>query len=138
MASMAKSLEHIVKKIGERLRTVRETRGKNMTIAREIRETYGVKIDPSYLSRMERGKAEIPLRTLFALSDYYGVEVATVIDPSAQGDAAGIEYILADPDLVRMLTHLQMELGDQNARHHLKRSIEQLLELSKSRKPEET
>ncbi len=133
---MSTSLEHIVKKIGERLRNVRETRGKNMTIAREIRERYGVKIDPSYLSRMERGKAEIPLRTLFALADYYEVEVASLLDPSATGDATDIEYILSDPDLVRTLTHLKLELGETLARHHIKRSIEQLLELRKNTRDE--
>ena len=133
---MSKSLEHLVKKIGERLRNVRETRGRNMTIAREIRERYGVKIDPSYLSRMERGKAEIPLRTLFALADYYEVEVASLLDPSTTGDAADIEYILSDPDLVRTLTLLKLELGEPLARHHIKRSIEQLLELRKTMRPD--
>ena len=133
---MSTSLEHLVKKIGERLRNVRETRGKNMTIAREIRERYGVKIDPSYLSRMERGKAEIPLRTLFALADYYSVEVASLLDPSASGDTADVDYLLTDPDLVKILTHLKLELGENLARHHIKRSIEQLLELRKNTNPE--
>ncbi len=133
---MITTLEQTVKKIGERLRNVRETRGKNMTIAREIRERYGVKIDPSYLSRMERGKAEIPLRTLFALADYYEVEVASLLHSAQTGDATDIEYILSDPDLVRTLTHLKLELGENLARHHIKRSIEQLLELRKDRKPE--
>ena len=44
-----------------------------MAIAATIRENYGVSLDASYLSRMERGKAEIPLRTLYALCLHYEI-----------------------------------------------------------------
>jgi transcriptional regulator with XRE-family HTH domain len=62
------SYRNALNRIGERLRIVRERKGLNMTIALEIRDRYRVAIDPSYMSRMERGKAEIPLRTLVAFA----------------------------------------------------------------------
>jgi transcriptional regulator with XRE-family HTH domain len=76
----------VSKLIGERLRKERLKRGLSMAVAREVRQIYCVKIDSSYLSRIELGKTEIPLRTLFALADYYEVQVSEL--------TTGIEWVL--------------------------------------------
>ena len=102
-----------------------------MTIAYDIRERFGVKIDPSYLSRMERGKTEIPLRTLFALAQYYDVSLPLLLDPSMNGEAYDLEFIYIDPDLHRLMATLRNELGEQQARVYLKRCIELLLDFSR-------
>ena len=87
--AMQGKMEDNLRSIGERLRRIREATGKNMTIAHEIRSRYNVKIDPSYLSRMERGKVEIPLRTLYALADYFKVSPGCLIDPEFTGNVSG-------------------------------------------------
>ncbi len=58
-------------KVAQKLRDVRKRKGLTMKLASKIRRRYGVKINASYLSKMERGEVTIPLRTLFALLDYY-------------------------------------------------------------------
>ena len=60
--------------MGRRLRALRRARGLSMRMADQVRNRYGVRLDPSYLSRVERGRAALPMRTLFALADYFGVE----------------------------------------------------------------
>lgn len=71
--------------LGERLRRLRKARGKSMRAADEVRVRYGVKLDASYLSRAERGRIALPLRTLFALADFYGVEASTLLAFPAAG-----------------------------------------------------
>ncbi len=60
-------------RIGKRLRELRIARNYSMNVAVLVRERSGVKIDSSYLSRLERGRAALPFRTLFALLGFYGV-----------------------------------------------------------------
>ena len=75
-----------LKLIGERIRKLRFARGDSMKIAFEIRAKYGVKLDPSYLSRIERGKTEIPLRTLYAISDYFDLKPTYLMDGNQDND----------------------------------------------------
>lgn len=98
-------------KVGERLRRLREARGESMSVAREIRERFGVKLDPSYLSRMERGRAEIPLRTLFALARYYGVAPADLVHLEEFQQGGAVEELFSRPDLKTELEELYASLG---------------------------
>lgn len=82
-----------------------------MAVARLIRERFGVKLDPSYLSRMERGRAEIPLRTLFALARYYGVAPADLVHLEEFQDGGPLEDVLSQPDLKSELEDLYGLLG---------------------------
>lgn len=122
-------------RIGERVRQIREARGMHMTIAHEIRSRYGVKIDPSYLSRMERGKAEIPLRTLFAIADYFDVHPGHLIDPTSSGNVAGIDFIFTDPELVENIIRLKNGIGEVNTRYHIKLFARQILYLMSNTAP---
>ena len=65
--------------LGNRLRTLRRARGLSLRLADQVRARYDVKLDPSYLSRVERGRAALPLRTLCALADYFAVEPAALL-----------------------------------------------------------
>jgi transcriptional regulator with XRE-family HTH domain len=98
-------------RVGERLRRLRESRGESMAVARLIRERFGVKLDPSYLSRMERGRAEIPLRTLFALARYYGVAPADLVHLEEFQHGGPLEDVLSQPDLKSELEELYGILG---------------------------
>lgn len=73
--------EEFWQRVGNQLRVVRESKNLTMSVALEIRDKYKVKLDKSYLSRMERGLTEIPTRTLLAFADYYDISVGQLIDP---------------------------------------------------------
>ena len=124
--------------IGGRIRKTRFARGVSMKIAHEIRQKYGVKLDPSYLSRIERGKTEIPLRTLFAISDYFGIKPAQLIDFSNVESSRGTEYIFMDPELVQYLSRLRDVLGEENARTHLQDLLKDILKLLEAALPEKS
>lgn len=115
--------------IGQRIRQIRQARGLPQRIAEEIRFKYGVKLSSNYLSRMERGDTEIPLRTLFALADYLGVHPSHLIDPNTSGNPAGVDYIFTDPELVEYLIRLKHNLGEAKARQHLKILLREILVL---------
>lgn len=81
-----------MERLGMRLRALRRARGLTMRIADQVRLRYGVKLDPSYLSRIERGQAALPLRTLFALADYFGVEAGALLLDADEKTAAGPRF----------------------------------------------
>ena len=115
--------------IGERIRKTRFARGYSMKIAHEIRARYGVKLDPSYLSRIERGKTEIPLRTLLAISDYFGLKPAFLLDSATGNNNRGTDYIFMDPQLVQYLIRLKEVLGEENAREYLQDLLSDVMKL---------
>ncbi len=82
-----------------------------MSVAKTIRERYGVKLDPSYLSRMERGKAEIPLRTLFALARYYDADPRDLVYLEDFSDPDPAQYLFLQPDVKAVLQSLHERLG---------------------------
>lgn len=129
------SYRNALNRIGERLRIVRERQGLNMTIALEIRDRYRVAIDPSYMSRMERGKAEIPLRTLVAFARYYRVPLASLVDDGPAGELAGLEYISTDPALGQLLALFARRLGPERARRKLETLLIELLDLAGEKPP---
>lgn len=105
--------EERLRNIGEKLREVREKRGETMSVAAVVRNRYGVKLDPSYLSRMERGKAEIPLRTLLALAHYYRVDPAYFIRSDDFPGAEPAAYLLLHPELRQQVQLLCADLGEE-------------------------
>jgi transcriptional regulator with XRE-family HTH domain len=102
------------RRVGEKLRRIREKRGQSMSVASIVRRQYGVKLDPSYLSRMERGKTEIPLRTLLALADFYDVDPGFLVrgDGGEGSDPAG--HLLFHPDLKQKLDQLLAGLKEDD------------------------
>ena len=126
---MSRSFSENWIKIGERIRKLREAKGRSMSIADDIRAEYAVKLDASYLSRMELGKAQIPLRTIFALADYFKINPALLIDPDILGDMAGVDFLAQDETLLKNLIRLKEGLGDEKTRNHLLRFTSQLLEV---------
>ncbi len=116
-------------RIGERLRQIREARGLKMTIADQINAKYGVSLDSSYMSRMERGKVNIPMKTLCAFADYYNVPLGHLVDPEATGAVAGTEFLFADKQLLGLAMELAHELGDKNAGNIIRNSVEEALKI---------
>ena len=102
-----------IARVAARLRRVRQHRGESTAVAREVRSRYGVKLDPSYLSKMERGEAEIPMRTFFALAEYYEIDPRELIKLEA-GEARAVPHtIFANTRLRSELAYLNERLGDE-------------------------
>lgn len=94
-APQAATIHTLLDSVTAQLREVIARHGGSlMKIADAVRRKYGVKLDGSYLSRMLRGKVEIPLRTLLALCDYLGVNPGMMLD-AAGGDDADPETLVA-------------------------------------------
>jgi len=127
--------KELLKNIGEKIRKARFARGVSMNIALEIRERYGVKLDSSYLSRIERGKAEIPLRTLAAVANYFNLEPAYFLDFKNKANASGTEYIERDPGLVELLIRLRDLLGPDKAQDHLKHLLKDIFRILEAAGP---
>ncbi len=107
-----------------------------MNIARDIRARYGVKIDSSYLSRIERGKTEIPLRTLFALSDYFEVHPSYLLENvSAFKKTNNIDFITMDANLVADLKAFKDTVGEKKARQHLREHMTSVLTMVREISP---
>ena len=61
-------------KIGERILELRE---KNNISQSEL--CYAIEIDISTLSRLERGKLNVTLRTLYKIAKHFGIEVKDLL-----------------------------------------------------------
>jgi len=131
---MPRSFEQFSTKIGARLRQLRIARGKNMNIANDLRKTYNVKIDPSYLSRMERGKAEPPLRTLIALADYFDIPLSTLFAGIDANDEQTAHGGFNDFELIEMLNHFRTVFGPTQTEKLIKTFLEMVLDLEPSAK----
>ena len=70
----------VLKELGKRIRAKRLECGETLQVAFEIRAGYGVKIDPSSLSKIECGKTETTMRTLFAIAGFYGTSVSDLTE----------------------------------------------------------
>lgn len=112
--------------IGSRIRATRKERDIKMTIADEVRAAYKVKLNPSYLSKMERGKVAIPLKTLLALADFYQVHPSLWIDPIPDGAGKELAYLFQNPRLVELLATLRELAGEDEAVDMLATYVEQL------------
>jgi len=130
---MPRSFEQYAAKIGARLRQLRIARGKNMNIANDLRKTYNVKIDPSYLSRMERGKAEPPLRTLIALADYFDIPLTTLLAGVDETERS-LQTSFNDFELVELLNHFRTVFGPTKTEKLIKTFLEMILDLEPSAK----
>lgn len=101
--------------VGRRLRQLRQSRGLSISIAEKVRAAYSVKLDRSHLSRMERGKASIPLRTLFALVDFYEADMVDVLPNPHEAVSRPLDPLLERirqaPGLGNRLTELYTRLG---------------------------
>jgi transcriptional regulator with XRE-family HTH domain len=124
------------KSIGETLRRVRVSRGHNLSVANEIRTLYKIKLDPSYLSRMELGKAEVPLRTLIAFADYYQIPLNDILKHSIPQEKLikGINTIIGNDQVHNSLLILIDELGEEKTleliRGYLTRTIDLISEIT--------
>ena len=100
------TMESELKDIGVRIKAPRAGRGLTLTaLSTELRAKYGVKIDAGYLSKIENGKAEIPLRTLFAIADYFEMSPTKLLGDDGRNDgprdsgdgAVGVQDVVLKP-----------------------------------------
>lgn len=128
-----KLLLELISQFGQDVKLYRENRGLRMSDAAEdLRKRYGLKIDQSYLSRIESGQVDIKLKHFLALADYLQLDisalVASLIAPT------GIEYLARDPYVFRSLIRLREELGPDDALQTLNQFFEWMEDYDTRRK----
>lgn len=98
--------------IGDRLREYREIRGLSIvSLARSVKAEYPeIAIDGSYLSRMERGKVSIPLRTLAAICAVLGARLSDIFGKLEDGGYVEIMRQV-DHEMSGYVTRLFEEVG---------------------------
>jgi hypothetical protein len=131
MRSVISENKSLNKTIGETLRRIRVSRGHPLTIAHHIRDMYSIKLDPSYLSRMELGKAEVPLRTLTALADYYQISLQEILKHSDPNEKIlkGISHIVENDQVHSSLLILIEELGEEKTLNLVKGYLLRIIDL---------
>ncbi len=116
--------------IGNRLRSIRVSRGLNTSVAYEIRQQFNVKIDPNYLARIERGQARVPITTLKALANYYNVSLSSIVTTDDDSKNSGKEKsIYSDVHISEGIAALVQIIGLDKARAFLRNSLKQALNL---------
>ncbi len=118
-----------IKRIGMRLRQLRREHGESMAIHSKIAKKYNIRMKQSHYSKIERGVAAPPLRTLFAIADYFGVSILDFFDPPEAERDSKLHYILHNPPLHSLLLELEERSGPQKAAQYLKLLISMLLEM---------
>lgn len=113
--------------IGARIRRTRKERDIKMTIADDVRTKYKVKLNPSYLSKMERGKVAIPLKTLLALADYYSVHPSLWIDPVPDGANKELSFLFDNRKFMDSLIKLRDIAGQEECTEMLSAYVEQMI-----------
>lgn len=100
-----------------------------MSIHSTISKKYNIRMKQSYYSKIERGIVEPPLRTLYAIADYFGVNITHFFDPPDIEQHDKLHYILHNPSLYSLLVELEAEAGPKKAAEYLKVSLKLLLDM---------
>lgn len=125
MADAYEKLPELIARFGQDVKLYRENRGLRMSDAAEdLRKRYGLRIDQSYLSRIESGQVDIKLKHLLAIADYLQLDVSSLI--ASMIAPSGIEYLSQDPYVYRALVELRDEMGEKDALLTLKRFFQWL------------
>ena len=96
---------------------------------KQLRTQYGIKIDPSYLSKIENGKVEVPLRTLMAIADYFSVDPGGLISEGEGGIPKELRGILMDEEFINNLRRLRMAVGEETIVRHMRDTVDEWLRL---------
>ncbi|GEM_PF-1584155 len=118
-----KLLLELISRFGKDVKLYRENRGlRGSDAAEDLRSRYGLRIDQSYLSRIESGQVDIKLKHFLAIADYLQLDasalVASLVAPS------GIEYLAQDPYVFKSLIRLREDLGPEGALQTLNQFFE--------------
>ena len=117
-------------KLGARLRQLRTQRGETMDIYEKISRDYNIRLKQSYYSKIERGLASPPLRTLYALADYFEIDFASLFDTQNEESQKYPQYLLQKPELIALLEQFGANMGVEKAAKYLKKIIQLLSEFS--------
>ena len=122
-----------LERLGTRLRFLRTQKGLSMeTHAKQIADHYNIRLRQSYYSKIERGLAAPPLRTLYALADYYDTTVCSLFDmPLPEGRTTAREF-LQKSKLLFLLEEFVHNVGSEKAERYLCKVLEEANELFKN------
>ena len=116
----------LLERLGSRLRFLRTQKGLTMDMhAQQIATNYNVRLQQSYYSKIECGETVPPLRTLYALADYYGTTVCSLLDMPVEEGRATARSFLQKSKVLFLLEELVHNAGDDKAERYLCKVLEE-------------
>ena len=134
---MSKEKPHpILARVGARLRYLRKKKGETMAIHKKIAKSYDVSLSQSSYSKIESGKISIPLPTLYALADYFKVDLNYLLDLPTGAESKkpkDLSLLLKEAEFMDLLEELIQEVGLEYASYYLVSGLQSALELLRKR-----
>ena len=101
-----------------------------MAIHKKISKLYKVPLSQSSYSKIERGEISVPLTTLYALADYFEVDLSYLLDiPNGKKKQNNLNLLLEEVELTDLLEEFTQKLGVGQASNYLISMLESLLDL---------
>lgn len=115
------ALDALMARIGVWLQDLRKRRGVSQAqLSKEIATRYGIHLEPSRYSQMERGKEGPPtLKTFLAMVDFFNADLSSLYTPDLRGQIAGLEFLYQNPELADELLQLRDNWGEAAAARYL-------------------
>ncbi len=128
-------MRSMLRYMGSRLRNLRAKQGETMAIHEKISKKYNIRLKQSYYSKLERGLVSPPLRTLYALADYFDVNINSLLDPSFldQGNHS-LQVLLQRTELINLMEEFTKLLDVDKAEYYLTSTLRKYIELLKEEK----
>ena len=121
-------------RIGQRLRFLRMQRNETMMeVQKKMAKNYNLSLRQSHYSKIERGLVSIPLITLYALADYFKVDMRTLLDPTMSKQEDSLVVFLEEPELLFLTEELIKTVGTKKAARYLSLFIKLSLQLIQER-----
>ncbi|MEQ9365337.1 MAG: helix-turn-helix transcriptional regulator [Leptospirales bacterium] len=136
-----RDIEALMKRIGTWLKELRQRKGVSQAqLSDQIAARYGIHLEPSRYSQMERGQEGPPtLKSFLAMVDYFNADVAGVLQGDAGGQITGLEFLYQNVELADELLQLRDNWGEGGAVQFLiqvARSANEIKEFDASSKRE--
>ena len=118
-----------LKRLGVRLRYLRNKKGDTMAIHKKISKIYKIRMNQSYYSKLERGMVSPPIRTILALANYFEVDLNYLLDIPISPKYKNLELLFQEPEFLDVLENFCQEMGIKKAKSYLLSTLKANLNL---------
>ncbi len=111
-----------MKRIGGWLKELRQRKGVSQAqLSEQIAARYGIQLEPSRYSQMERGQEGPPtLKSFLAMVDYFNADLTGLLqDDDGAGQITGLEFLYRSPELADELLQFRDNWGEGAATQFL-------------------
>lgn len=110
-----------MKRIGTWLKELRQRKGVSQAqLSDHIATRYGIHLEPSRYSQMERGQEGPPtLKSFLAMVDYFNADLAGLLQGDLSRQITGLEFLFQNTELADELLQLRDNWGEAAAAQFL-------------------